>query len=133
MPDPTVKHCPFCCHTPRFKRITDKFAKPELSKGFWSLSCMNAPEWICPGAPMSFGSTKEEAAAKWNQRPEWFLCEHEMPDADETVIVHAPKANEPVWFGYFDGEVWREPSGDALTGKDQPIAWRRFPEPPLPH
>jgi hypothetical protein len=28
------------------------------------------------------------------------------PDADQTVLVYAPKSDEPVWLGYYDGERW---------------------------
>lgn len=30
----------------------------------------------------------------------------ELPDADETVLLHMPEADEPVWPGYWDGEQW---------------------------
>jgi len=46
---------------------------------------------------------------------EWFTCTNKMPEFDETVIVHHPSADEPVWLGYHDGEIWREVSGDAIN------------------
>lgn len=33
------------------------------------------------------------------------------PDSDITMLVYSPKAAEPVWLGYWDGEVWRDVDG----------------------
>jgi mannose-6-phosphate isomerase-like protein (cupin superfamily) len=44
----------------------------------------------------------------------WRDVEQEMPDSDTTVMIHNPGADEPVWLGYNDGEIWREVSGKAI-------------------
>jgi len=43
----------------------------------------------------------------------WVSVATEKPDADTTVhITLDPEtSNEPVWLGYFDGEVWRDTEG----------------------
>ena len=33
------------------------------------------------------------------------------PDVDSLVLVYCPDSDEPVWPGYFDGEVWRHAEG----------------------
>jgi hypothetical protein len=38
----------------------------------------------------------------------WKSVTDEMPDADQTVLVHCPDADEPVWLGFHDGECWRD-------------------------
>lgn len=37
----------------------------------------------------------------------WLEPSEQLPDADETVLLHMPEADEPVWPGYLDGDVWR--------------------------
>ncbi|MDD5176795.1 MAG: hypothetical protein PHQ05_10275 [Sterolibacterium sp.] len=37
----------------------------------------------------------------------WIKVKDSLPDADLVVLVCTPKASEPVWLGYLDGEVWR--------------------------
>lgn len=48
------------------------------------------------------------------------------PDADMTVIVHAPSESEPVWLGYFDGKRWRSVEGVPI----RVTHWTELPEPP---
>lgn len=50
----------------------------------------------------------------------------EMPDADETVLVHCPKEDEPVWLGFFDGEDWRTVDVECI----EVTHWMPLPEPP---
>ena len=38
----------------------------------------------------------------------WKSVEEELPDADTTVLVCTEDCAEPVWLGYYDGEVWRD-------------------------
>jgi hypothetical protein len=54
---------------------------------------------------------------------------HEPPDADETVLVFMPDADEPVDFGCWDGENWCCASLDA-EGEIQ--AWAHMPEGRIP-
>lgn len=56
----------------------------------------------------------------------WKRCEDVMPDSDETVMVHHPGEDEPVWLGYHDGEVWRYVDG-AQCGVTH---WMELPAPP---
>lgn len=56
----------------------------------------------------------------------WKRCEDVMPDSDETVMVHHPGEDEPVWIGYHDGEVWRYIDG-AQCGVTH---WMELPAPP---
>lgn len=45
------------------------------------------------------------------------------PEADTTVLVYAPEGDEPVWFGYFDGEGWL-----SIEGGEYPVtAWSPMP------
>jgi len=44
----------------------------------------------------------------------WRAVDSAMPDSDETVIVFAPVADEPVWLGYHDGYEWRDVSGEKI-------------------
>lgn len=47
----------------------------------------------------------------------WRAVSHELPDADEIVLVYAPKAEEPVWLGWYDGVYWF-----AVDGSDYSTA-----------
>ena len=40
------------------------------------------------------------------------------PDADTTVIVKCPRLDEPVWFGWYDGEEWFLVDGAPLIAGD---------------
>jgi len=53
----------------------------------------------------------------------WKSVHDEMPDADQTVLVHYPNADEPVWLGFHDGETWRDVNADPLTVTH----WRDLP------
>jgi len=47
-----------------------------------------------------------------------------LPDADLTVnIVVEDEDHEPVWLGYFDGEVWRSVDGGPITSPAGEV-WR---------
>lgn len=65
-------------------------------------------------------TTKDISVAAWRS------VEDEMPDADETVLVHAADADEPVWLGYFDGDVWRCVEGPIRKVTD----WAPMPDGP---
>jgi hypothetical protein len=56
----------------------------------------------------------------------WISTKAEMPDSDQTVIVHSPGADEPVWLGFHDGETWR----DVNTEQINVTHWLPLMEPP---
>lgn len=59
---------------------------------------------------------------------QWFDASRVLPDADLTVLVHCPAADEPVWLGYYDGDTWRDVTGLAV---EHPVKhWADLPEPP---
>lgn len=45
----------------------------------------------------------------------WHEVAKDMPDADLTVLVRTHGSEEPVWLGFFDGEVWRDTDGQEIT------------------
>lgn len=49
------------------------------------------------------------------------------PDADTTVLVYMPTADDPVDFGFWDGERWQ---CESLATGDQAeiMAWAHLPE-----
>lgn len=49
-----------------------------------------------------------------------------LPDSDQTVMVHHPKNEEPVWMGYHDGECWRDIDGMTIRVSH----WAPLMEPP---
>ena len=51
--------CPFCGRLPTFRRTPF-----GLRENFWMLSCRG----VCPGSPISTGSTKAQALVEWNTR-----------------------------------------------------------------
>lgn len=63
---------------------------------------------------------------------DWIAVTEKLPDADTTVLVSAPGADEPVWLGYYDGEDWYADTG-AEYGNDEEIAqpvtaWAQMPK-----
>ena len=65
---------------------------------------------------------------------DWIYVEDGMPDSETTVLVFAPGADNPVWFGYHDGESWYAVDGMEY-GNDEEIvaevvAWAEMPEGP---
>lgn len=48
----------------------------------------------------------------------WKRVEDEMPDADVTVLIHAPDGGERVWLGWYDSEdaCWREVGASEVEG-----------------
>ena len=57
----------------------------------------------------------------------WISVKDALPDADATVMVFAPGADEPVWLGWYEGEgVWH--SVDAAPyDPDTVTAWATLP------
>lgn len=58
----------------------------------------------------------------------WVDVDHQLPDADETVMVFCPVSDDPVWLGYWDGETWRGVDGGEL-GEKFVSAWATMPDP----
>lgn len=56
----------------------------------------------------------------------WYELHERMPDAEITVLIEVTDADatEPVWPGWFDGEVWRDALGDEVTV----IRWADMPK-----
>jgi hypothetical protein len=58
----------------------------------------------------------------------------DLPDADTTVLVCAPGADEPVWLGYHDGETWVSVTGAMYSTEDEISAsvqaWAPMPRGP---
>jgi hypothetical protein len=50
----------------------------------------------------------------------------EPPDADTTVLVFIPAANDPVWLGLLDGDTWREVNSAPIS----PTHWAEIPRGP---
>ncbi len=53
------------------------------------------------------------------------------PDADTTVLVYAPGADEPIWLGYYDGESWFAVTGAEYSNPEElaehVTAWAQMP------
>jgi hypothetical protein len=62
---------------------------------------------------------------------EWFAVTDKLPDADITVLVNAPGADEPVWLGWYDGVFWFAVTGDGYGDEDEiaaeVTAWAHIP------
>ncbi len=54
-----------------------------------------------------------------------------LPDADTTVIINTPGADDPVWLGYYDDESheWRTVEGDSILRKTVAF-WANLPAGP---
>jgi hypothetical protein len=66
------------------------------------------------------------AEARRRFQGRWIPVAEEMPDADMAVLICCPDADEPVWIGWTDGELWR-----TTVGKRVEVShWRPLPEPP---
>lgn len=45
----------------------------------------------------------------------WRCTIDELPDDDQTVMIYAPDADEPVWLGWLEhGEGWRAVDGGPI-------------------
>ena len=60
------------------------------------------------------------------QQTKWRAVADEMPDSDQTVMIHHAEEDEPVWMGYHDGETWRLVDGNRCAVTH----WMPLPEPP---
>ena len=52
----------------------------------------------------------------------------EMPAPGSTVLIHIPKDDEPVWFGFWDGRRWHYIEG--LPVRSEVRHWCQVPTPP---
>ena len=52
----------------------------------------------------------------------------ELPDPGKTVLIHVPRDDEPVWFGFWDGRRWHYIEG--LPVRSEVRHWCRVPTPP---
>lgn len=61
----------------------------------------------------------------------WIAVADQLPDADTTVLVHAPGSDEPVWLGFYDGFFWFAVTGDGYGDEDEiaaeVTAWATMP------
>ncbi|SNT28595.1 hypothetical protein SAMN06265795_12216 [Noviherbaspirillum humi] len=55
--------------------------------------------------------------------PPWHNVADQKPDVDTTVLIFNAGANEPVWLGWFDGEIWRYIDGMPAM----PSHWTEIP------
>ncbi len=60
---------------------------------------------------------------------QWIDAEKELPDSDTTVLIHCPIGDDPVWFGYHDGEKWHTADGEPLEAEFVDH-WANLPEAP---
>lgn len=58
----------------------------------------------------------------------WFDVCQQLPDSDQTVMIHCPIADDDVWLGYHDGKTWRQLDGESL--EEIVDHWAQLPEPP---
>lgn len=72
-----------------------------------------------------FNGEAMRAYLKLADAVKWRHIEEELPDDEETVLVHCPQG-EPVWLGYKDGIVWRDVGGEVI----EVAHWMPLPEPP---
>ena len=57
----------------------------------------------------------------------WRPVDQELPDDDETVLLHLESGE--VWTGFRDASVWRFVSADKI--EEEVLHWAPFPHPPL--
>lgn len=63
-----------------------------------------------------------------DEQIQWIPLASSYPDADITVLVHCPGATDPVWLGFFDGEIWRDVGADPMD--HEVTHWADLPEGP---
>jgi hypothetical protein len=52
----------------------------------------------------------------------------ELPEAGQSVLIHVPGDDEPVWFGFWDGRRWHYIEG--LPVRAEVRHWCEMPTPP---
>jgi hypothetical protein len=58
----------------------------------------------------------------------WISTEIGMPDDEQTVLIHVPGADDPVWFGFLDAGEWRYLDGGLC--REHVTHWMQLPNPP---
>ena len=87
---------------------------------------------VCRGRVVGLGKRALMPAFVDIEQITWLPVTDAMPDDDTTVLVYAPKSDEPVWLGYFDGADWVTVDGTPYDEDDGsvPIAWAPLPQGP---
>lgn len=57
----------------------------------------------------------------------WRPVEQELPDDEETVLLHLESGE--VWTGFLNGKTWRFVSADKI--EEEVLHWAPFPHPPI--
>lgn len=59
----------------------------------------------------------------------WVPVADGLPDDAETVLIHSPRSNEPVWLGYWDSAIkqWHYVEGPVARGVTH---WAAMPDAP---
>ena len=64
----------------------------------------------------------------------WVSVKDVLPDAETTVLVYAPGADEPIWLGYYDHDSWFADTGAEYGNEDEiaaeVTAWAPMPKGP---
>lgn len=112
-----LKNCPFCGREVMMKGYAD-------SKGsFYYVACE------CGGNMMG-AETKEEAAAKWNRRAEgWIPARKTPPELGICGTVLLYGRDESYAVGWYSEQAGGYVTWDDAFETDEPIAWRKLPEP----
>lgn len=61
----------------------------------------------------------------------WIPTNESLPDCDLTVLIFCPDSisgSDPVWLGFFDGEVWRDVSAGHI--EETITHWSNIPNGP---
>lgn len=77
--------CPFCGKIPKFHRVPQEVAEPELN-AFWSLSCGDRRNY-CPGNASAHGDKKADAVAEWNKRKPADVAQFPLTPLDKPPFV----------------------------------------------
>lgn len=59
-----------------------------------------------------------------------WISKEDLPDSEETVLLHCPLGDDPVRVGFHDGEEWCDYNGAPLIGRDAVSHWMPLPDPP---
>ncbi len=56
----------------------------------------------------------------------WKRVSDELPDADMTVLISAPRHDEPVWLGWYEDGCWFSVDAAEFSRGDV-VAWAEMP------
>lgn len=54
----------------------------------------------------------------------WYEVGEQLPDDTETVMIHAPSSNEPVWLGWHEDGCWFSIDAAEIEGVER---WAHVP------